>query len=112
MNATATRPARQPRKPQPRSLRLLCPPMETGKNGILRITAGKLVQTYFLDRVPSDWGEGFALEKARDAATEARTVYHVHLTDEGHTCDCLGFLRWEHCKHADGVAVLKSRNAI
>src|SRR5262249_45363479 len=107
--STPTAPVRQrkPRKPQPRSLVLLTPLMETGCNGVLRISSGKLVQLYFVDRVPTDWGEGCALEKV--GGEDAGAVYHIHLTDEGHTCDCPGFLRWNHCKHADGVAVLKSR---
>ncbi len=105
-NATQTRPPRQ-RKPQVRSLKLLAPPMESGCNAVLRITAGKLVQTYFVDRIPSDWGEAFSLTK-----TDSGEVYHVHLTAEGHTCDCLGHSRWGHCKHADGIALLKSRSAL
>src|SRR5262245_29550395 len=100
MNATQERPVRQrkPRKPQARSILLLTPPNKHGRNGIVRITAGKQVQHYFLDRVPSDWGEGFALTKAAAHLGDDTAIYHVHLTDEGPTCDCPGYLRWSHCK--------------
>jgi hypothetical protein len=33
--------------------------------------------------------------------------YDVNLSPDGkHRCECLGFLRWGHCKHVNGLAVL------
>jgi len=39
-------------------------------------------------------------------------VYHVHLDRQGQTCDCKGFLRWGHCKHASALATLRQHGKL
>src|SRR5262249_6051215 len=66
---------------------------------------------YWLSLVPSDFGEAFKLEKlipTNDGPAERGEVYHVLLENEfNHTCECLGFLRWGHCKHLDSIKALR-----
>ena len=70
----------------------------------MAITVGKADPTrYFLWPIPSDFGTAFRLEKFEDGE-----VYTVNLDGERSSCDCLGHLPWGHCKHAEGLAVLKA----
>jgi hypothetical protein len=84
-----------------RSIRLAVKPFE-GSPGVLTIMVGKKAADYFLSTLPTDFGTGFRLEKIGGAET-----YHINLSPEGCTCECKGFARWNHCKHADGLATLK-----
>ena len=57
-----------------------------------------------LTPIPADFGRGFRLEKiGLEANGEA---YHVNLDGDRRSCECKGFGRWNHCKHADGLAAL------
>jgi hypothetical protein len=104
MNATATAPARQrkPRPKAPRSIKLIMAPTAT-MAGLLKITVGKGETYYLLTVAPADYGKGFLLEKV-DPADMAS--YHVNIDGDKRACDCKGFLKWGHCKHADGLAAL------
>jgi hypothetical protein len=64
---------------------------------------GKASTDYFLSRIPSDFGTAFCLEKVGDAEGAA---YHICLSADRNLCDCQGHARWQHCKHADGLAAL------
>jgi hypothetical protein len=75
-------------------------PHEQGP-GVLRLTVGGRESDYFLSRIPSDFGRGFLLEKIG-----AEESYYVNIDGEKRTCECKGFLRHSHCKHADGLAAL------
>jgi hypothetical protein len=97
------KPARKPRAKPARSIRLAIPLNAEGRNGIVVITVGRQSDQYFVSRIPSDFGRGFCLEKIGDAES---TAYHVNLSDAGNSCECRGFLRWDRCKHADGLAAL------
>ena len=105
MNATATAPARQ-RKPQrkpARFVRLVIKP-DAGSLGVVRLTVGGQSADYLLTPLPADFGRGFQVEKI---GLEGRgEVYHVNLDGDKRTCECKGFLKWGHCKHADGLAAL------
>ena len=105
MNANGTAFARQ-RKPRPkpeRRIRLEVRP-EAGGLGIVRIWVGQEYADYFLDPIPADFGRGFKVEKIGLHCNEP--PYHVNLDGDKRTCDCKGFCRWSHCKHADGLAAL------
>jgi hypothetical protein len=104
MNGNATAAAGQ-RKPLPkpqRSIRIEVRPEDNGL-GIVRITVGK-AQDYFLTLIPADFGRGFAVEKIGLHCNEP--PYHVNIDAGKKTCECKGFLRHGHCKHADGLAAL------
>ena len=103
--STATAPARQ-RKPRPKPERRirLCVRPDGPSAGVVRITVGKDEADYFLTEIPADFGRGFQVEKVGIDCAEA--AYHVNLDADRRTCECQGFLRHEHCKHADGLAAL------
>jgi hypothetical protein len=103
VNANATAPTRQ-RKPRPeRRIRLELRP-EPDALGVVRIWIGKEYSDYFLTLLPSDFGRGFKVEKIGLHATEPG--YAVNIDGEKRSCECKGFLRHRHCKHADGLAAL------
>lgn len=74
---------------------------------LLHLTAGDEHSGYWLSRVASDWGDAYRLRKVGLA-----DAYHVCLADEGHSCECMGFLRWGHCKHTDAVARLQDEGLL
>ena len=80
----------------------------------LTITTGKRVleTEYSLEKIGSDFGDGFALKKHVGHPGDQCETYHVHLSNEGHACDCLGSLRWGHCKHTAAVAKLRDLGRI
>jgi hypothetical protein len=91
------------RKPRQRSIRLDLPiGSQPGEWGVIEITQDRKASRYYIEAVPSDFGVGFLLRKI--GGTEE---YHVNLSAEGHNCECKGFLRWNHCKHTDGLAALQ-----
>jgi hypothetical protein len=106
MNVTATAAPRQrkPRAKAERRIRLAVGLNERGQAGVVAITVGKDQADYFLDRLPADWGTAFKVEMIGLECKEG--AYHVHLDGEIRTCTCKGFARWQHCKHADGLAAL------
>jgi hypothetical protein len=103
--STATAPARQ-RKPRPRPERRirLCvrPSAETA--GVVRITVGQDEADYLLTEIPADFGRGFQVEKV--GLDCAESAYHVNSDSDKRTCECAGYLRHAHCRHADGLAAL------
>ena len=105
MNATATAPARQ-RKPRPkpaRFVRLVIKP-DADSLGVVRLTVGGVSADYLLTPLAADFGRGFKVEKI---GLEGRgEFYHVNLDGDKRTCECKGYLKWGHCKHADGLAAL------
>ena len=76
----------------------------------LTITTGRRVleTAYSVEKIGSDFGDGFALTKHVGNPADQCETYHVHLSDEGHACDCMGNLRWQRCKHVD--ALVKCRD--
>src|SRR5262245_33038830 len=105
MNATATARPRQrkPRAKPARFPRLVIPPDGIGA-GAVRFTVNRVSSDYLLFPVAVDFGRGFRVEKI---GLESRgEVYHVNLDGDKRACECKGFLKWGHCKHADGLAAL------
>ncbi len=86
------------------------PTADTDGWSAIAITVGKQTDTYLVHFIPSDFGfgaVGFEVEKL-DADLATIEAYHVHLADrpEVCSCECKGFLRWNHCKHLDGLKAL------
>jgi hypothetical protein len=105
MNATLSNPPRQ-RKPRPkpaRSIRLDIPPEGTKSPGVVSITVGTERVSYFLNVLATDFGRGFRLVKL---GIDASGEYAANVDGEKRSCECKGFLRHHHCKHADGIAAL------
>jgi hypothetical protein len=69
-----------------------------------RATARTLTEMrYHLTAVPSDFGRAFRLEKL---SSDGEGDYHVLLHGPETSCECLGFLRHGHCKHAESLMAL------
>jgi hypothetical protein len=106
MNATTSAPARQ-RKPRPkpqRFIRIEVRPGDNGGLGIVRITVGKEHADCFLTELPADFSRGCTVEKIGLHCDEP--PHHVNIDTDKKSCECKGFLKWGHCKHADGLAAL------
>jgi hypothetical protein len=71
-----------------------------GSRRILALYIGPRAFLYWFQRIHSDWGEAFELEKWEDGET-----YHINLNPV--SCDCKGFLKWHHCKHIESLEALK-----
>jgi hypothetical protein len=88
---------------------------DAGQNGLLRITERKgrkvVEDEYFLDRIPADFGMAFLVEK-RDYAVGEEHCYHVNLDGEHGTCECKGFLRWNHCRHVESLRALAAAGKV
>lgn len=92
--------ARKPRPKPARSAHLVIRP-DGAAPGAVELAVGKTSGAYLITEIPADFGRGFTMEKLTDG-----TVYHVNLDGERSTCECKGFLRHRHCKHANGLAAL------
>jgi hypothetical protein len=113
--STATK-SRKRVKPE-RRIRLI-KPVQDGR-GAVQITVGGEPHNYLIFPLPSDFGSAFRLIKQElvpqtegfyELQDTAR--YHVCLNDQQSTCECLGFLRHNHCKHVEGLTVLRQRGLI
>ena len=104
-SSTQTKPARQ-RKPRPKPARhvRLCVRPDGLSAGVVRLTVGKQTADYLLTELAADFGRGFRVEKV--GVEDEPAVYHVNVDGDKRTCECLGYLRHSHCKHADGLAAL------
>src|SRR5215831_6583355 len=103
MNKTTT----PVRKSQPRSLRLCT----IGTADVLWLTVGKLTTAYKLTRLPSDFGTAFCLEKAQQG-DGPEDHYDVLLDVACTSCECLGNLRWNRCKHVESLQALVKQGKI
>jgi hypothetical protein len=94
---------RKAARPKPaRRINLLCKPTHT-MPGIVRIQVGDEPWTdYNLARIGSDFGTAFRLVKLLGPHDR----YDVLLDGRQSSCECKGFLRHGHCKHAAGLGKL------
>ena len=101
VNATATRPPRQRKKPA-----RFCKLTRQGDDVALvirqeRPRSADLVDAYTLEPIPSDFGRGLLLHKPDG------TSYAVNLSGPDSTCDCKGFESHGHCKHCESLLELQ-----
>ena len=113
--ATTTK-AHSRRKPE-RRIRLIRP-IQDGM-GAVQITIGGEPHNYLILPFPSDFGSAFRLIKQElvpqtEGFYELKDTarYHVNLNGPLSTCECLGFCKHGHCKHVEGLTVLRQRNLI
>jgi hypothetical protein len=101
MHATTTRRHVKPT----RTIRRALPPSEVNPFAVVIIATGEAEDVYHVRAIPSDFGAAFEVEKV--SALDART-YSVNLQGNGGTCECMGFLRWGHCRHVEGLHALRA----
>ena len=99
---TGTAGQRKPRPKPQRFVRLIVSPAMDG-TGVIRLTVAKKAADYFLTFLPADFGRGFKVEKI---GLHESGSYAVNIDGEKRSCECKGFMRHGHCKHADGIAAL------
>lgn len=71
--------------------------------GVFRIAVGAKTQFYTFKEIPCEiGGRGFVVHRLGIG-----TVYHVRVGQpEDCSCECLGWLRHDHCKHVSGLKAL------
>jgi hypothetical protein len=112
MTILATRkPVRARRKPA-RTVRLGLAPF--GPNpGILDITEGEALTSYFLYPLASDFGLAYRLEKfGVHQRGDDDAVYHVCLELDAATCDCKGHTYAGHCRHVEALQALQAKGEL
>jgi hypothetical protein len=96
-------------RPKSRKVGLAVPLDAEGKNGVPRIVELKgrrvIEDEYLIDRIPSDFGTAFHVEK-RDYNPGEERSYDVLLNGDASLCSCRGFTRWGHCRHIESLAAL------
>lgn len=95
-------------RPLPRSIRLLRPPGPDGP-GLFCILAGKNTTYYVFREIPCEiGGRAFAVHRLGLAS-----LYHVRVGEPDQcSCECLGFLAHDHCKHVLGLKAMVDANLI
>lgn len=78
------------------------------KAGTLVIKEGKLHDVYFVEEFypAPGFGSGRAFELRKHVRTADRGLYHVLAAGEASQCDCRGFVRHGHCRHAAAMVKL------
>jgi hypothetical protein len=113
--STATK-SRKRVKPE-RRIRLI-KPVQNG-SGAMQIVIDGEPHNYLILSLKSDFGTAFRLIKQEllpidpgvwELHDTAR--YNVCVNGEQSTCECVGFLRHNHCKHVSGLTVLRQRGLI
>ena len=91
-----------PAPPPVRTISLFRPPGRDGV-GVFRITVGPRSQFYTFREIRCDiGGRGFAVHRLG-----LGELYHVRVGRPADcSCECLGFLRWGHCRHVLGLRAL------
>jgi hypothetical protein len=102
-------PVKAPKAPKPATRLVNLHVPLGGSWGVLTISIDRAETLYYVRKIPSDFGDGFELHKFAIFGGEQ---YHVHLSDEGHTCDCPGGTYHGHCKHADALAALRDHGKL
>jgi hypothetical protein len=84
-----------------------CDPAENALSpsaGVLILYRGRSVGTCRVEEFPADLGRGFQLLKMTGGTDPEEGGYAVFCVPHREpTCECKGFLRWAHCKHAESV---------
>ena len=91
--------------PPTRTIRLVRAPTADGV-GVFSITVGGRPQFYAFREIRCDiGGRGFAVHRLG-----LGNLYHVRIGKPADcSCECLGFLRWDRCKHILGLRALVKR---
>ena len=92
----------------PRAIALVRSPTTDGI-GVFRITVGGAAQFYTFKEIRCDiGGRGFVVHRLG-----LGTVYHVRVgSKDDSSCECLGWLRHDHCKHVLGLKALIARGLV
>lgn len=111
--AAFPRHANRTRKPRPKAarfIRWLTSPLSPNNSlAAIRIICGRVIRHYYVREFDAPEGRAFELEVINvNFKHEDRTRYAVffHQNGQDRSCECLGFEKWGHCKHIEGLAAL------
>jgi hypothetical protein len=95
-------------KPKTRTVRIVRPRNADGV-GVFCIEISDKAQFYtFLEIRCEIGGRGFAMHRLGQGE-----LYHVRVgAPEDTSCECMGFLRWDRCKHVASLAALIKTGAL
>jgi hypothetical protein len=80
--------------------------LTVGTSKVLALTTERDGTSFYrLEVLAADRGRGFRLTKA-DKGDGETAEYDVNLDGQFSSCECKGFYRWNHCKHAESLAAL------
>ena len=89
-------------KPKTRTVRMVRPRNADGVGVFCIETNGKCQFYTFLEIRCEIGGRGFAVHRLGQGE-----LYHVRVgAPEDTSCECMGFLRWDRCKHVAGLGAL------
>jgi hypothetical protein len=111
---------RVPRRRKPDRKIRLTRPIQQDTAGVVVITSDGVQQAYMVSPLPCDFGKAFRVGKVELVPTEpdqppqakVTASYDVNLNGALSLCSCLGFLRWQRCKHVSGLSALCERNLL
>lgn len=73
--------------------------------GVLAIDTPRAACVYAVETFPADGaGYGVCLLKLAPGTDATEGHYCLSVAPGGVACECKGFVRWGHCKHADAVS--------
>lgn len=81
------------------------------RSGFLTITVGEKTDCYSVHGIDAAWGDAYRVEKYVTSETGEITKeepYDVMLHGNESHCQCLGFLRHNHCRHIESLTALKN----
>ncbi len=94
-------------QPKTRTVRIVYPPNADGVGAFCIETDGKSQFYMFLEIRCEIGGRGFAVHRLGQGE-----LYHVRVgAPEDASCECMGFLRWGHCKHVSALSALIKKGA-
>ena len=95
-------------KPKTRTVRIMRPPNADGVGVFCIETDGKCQFYTFLEIRCEIGGRGFAVHRLGQGE-----LYHVRVgAPEDTSCECMGFLRWDRCKHVSSLAALVKKGEL
>lgn len=95
-------------KAKTRTIKLVRPPDADGV-GVFCIEIGGALQFYTFREIRCEiGGRGFAVHRLGQGE-----LYHVRVgAPRDASCECMGFLRWDRCKHVAGLGALLRKGAV
>ena len=95
-------------KAKTRTVRIVRPRNASGV-GVFCIETDGQAQFYTFVEIRCEiGGRGFAVHRLGQGE-----VYHVRVgTPENTSCECMGFLRWDRCKHTASLAALINKGEV
>ena len=72
--------------------------------GLLTLHTARESTDYRVEEFGADGGRGICLLKLTEGSDATESAYCLFVSPAGEVgCECRGFVRWGHCKHADAV---------